>query len=68
MPVEPHGDRGYSDAWTGIVGRVLSDQTGTRVVDRAYGANQNTKTMSEVPSEARLQPNLWGIFVFGKHE
>lgn len=48
----------------GDVGRVLSDQTGTRSVDRIYWANQNTKIVSDVPSEARLQPNLWGTLQF----
>ena len=48
----------------GDVGRVLSDQTGTRAVDRVYWSNQNTKIVSDVPSEARAQPNLWGTFTF----
>lgn len=48
----------------GDVGRVLSDQTGTRAVDRVYWSNKNTKIVSDVPSEARLQPNLWGTLVF----
>lgn len=50
----------------GDVGRVLSDQTGTRAVDRVYWSNSNTKIVSDVPSEARAQPNLWGTFTFEK--
>jgi len=48
----------------GDVGRVLSDQTGTAAAARAYWANKNTNIVSDVPSEAALQPNLWGLFVF----
>ncbi|HUT32345.1 MAG TPA: PA14 domain-containing protein [Planctomycetota bacterium] len=59
-----HLDPAKTPTLRGDVGRVLSDQTGTRAVDRVYWANQNTKIMSDVPSEARLQPNLWGTFVF----
>ncbi len=59
-----HLDPSKTPTIRGDVGRVLSDQTGTRSVDRIYWANQNTKIMSDVPSEARLQPNLWGTFVF----
>ncbi|MDX9866756.1 MAG: hypothetical protein RBT78_02410 [Kiritimatiellia bacterium] len=49
----------------GDVGRVLSDQTGTRAASRVYWANKNTVIMSDLPSEAALQPNLWGLFRFG---
>jgi len=30
------------------------------------GANKNTNIMSDLPSEAALQPNMWGMFVFQK--
>mgnify|MGYP000530728040 CR=1 FL=1 len=59
-----HLDPAKTPTVRGDVGRVLSDQTGTRSVDRVYWCNQNTKITSDVPSEARLQPNLWGTFVF----
>jgi len=48
----------------GDVGRVLSDQTGTRAVDRVYWSDQSTKIVSDVPSEAAVHPNLWGTFEF----
>jgi hypothetical protein len=48
----------------GDVGRVLSDQTGTRAVSREYWSNKNTAIVSDVPSEARIQPSLWGRFRF----
>ena len=49
----------------GDVGRVLSDQSGTTRIDRVYWSNTNTRIVKDVPSEVRLQPNLWGRFVFG---
>ena len=49
----------------GDVGRVLSDQSGTTRVDRIYWSNKNTRTVKDVPTETRLQPNLWGTFEFG---
>ena len=48
----------------GDVGRVHSDQTGTRAVSREYWSNKNTNITADVPSEAQLQPNLWGTFRF----
>jgi len=51
---------------TGDVGRVLSDQTGSAAAARVYWANKNTNIMSDLPSEAALQPNMWGMFVFQK--
>jgi len=69
VPLEAiHLDRKVTPTIRGDVGRVLSDQTGTRAVDRVYWSNKNTKIVSDVPSEARLQPNLWGTFVFENGE
>ena len=48
----------------GDVGRVHSDQAGTGAVGREYWSNKNTNITADVPSEARLQPNLWGTFRF----
>lgn len=48
----------------GDVGKVVSDQTGTTRINRIYWSNDNTKTVSDIPSEARIQPNLWGTFIF----
>jgi hypothetical protein len=48
----------------GDVGRVLSDQTGSTGAARVYWANKNTHIVSDLPSEAALQPSLWGMFVF----
>ncbi len=51
---------------SGDVGRVLSDQSGSLAASRVYWANKNTNIMSDLPSEAGLQPNLWGLFRFEK--
>ena len=59
-----HLDPAKTPVTRGDVGRVLSDQTGTRSVARLYWSNKNTAITADVPSEARLQPNLWGTFVF----
>ncbi len=48
----------------GDVGRVMSDQTGTQATSRVYWANKNTNIMADLPSEAGLQPNLWGLLRF----
>ena len=59
-----HLDPAATRSVRGDMGRVLSDQTGQRSVDRVYWSNKNTKIVSDIPSEVRLQPNLWGTFVF----
>ncbi|MGB9603986.1 MAG: hypothetical protein ACPMAG_14475, partial [Limisphaerales bacterium] len=48
----------------GDVGRVLSDQTGSAVSSRVYWSNKYTAIMSDLPSEASISPNLWGLFRF----
>ena len=48
----------------GDIGRVMSDVSATRVTQRIYWSNKNTAILSDLPSEAGLQPNLWGSFVF----
>ena len=48
----------------GDVGRVLSDQTGSAAASRVYWSNKYTAIMSDLPSEASLEPNLWGLFRF----
>ncbi len=50
----------------GDLGIVVGDQTGTRTMDRRYWSNPNTKIISDLPSEARIQPNLWGTLVFAR--
>lgn len=50
----------------GDVGRVLSDATGSLATSRVYWSNKNTAIMADLPSEAGLQPSLWGLFRFGR--
>lgn len=50
----------------GDVGRVMSDDSGTRATRRVYWANKNTAILSDLPSEAALQPDLWGLFRFSE--
>ena len=59
-----HLDASRTPTIRGDVGRVLSDQTGTRAAARSYWSNKNTNIVSDVPSEARLQPSLWGELRF----
>lgn len=59
-----HLDPGALRTTRGDVGRVWSDQTGTASVRRSYWSNQNTAITSDLPSEAGLQPALWGQFTF----
>jgi hypothetical protein len=59
-----HFDPARAKKVKGDVGRVLSDQTGTRAVGREYWSNKNTNIVSDVPSEASVHPRLWGTFVF----
>jgi hypothetical protein len=54
LPYRPKGDI------KGDVGRVASDATGTRSISRTYWSNKNTAIMSDLPSEASIEPNLWG--------
>jgi len=45
----------------GDVGVIFSDPGGSRNVLRAYYANQETAIVNDIPSEARLTPDKWGI-------
>jgi hypothetical protein len=58
LPYRPKGDV------RGDVGRVSSDATGERSISRNYWSNKNTSIMSDLPSEASIEPNLWGTMRF----
>jgi len=47
-------------------GYLESDARGTQVLARRYWANPATSTLADAPSEARLQPDLWGWVRFHK--
>ena len=38
---------------------------GAQTTRRLYWSNKNTDIVSDIPSEARLQPNQWGALEFG---
>jgi len=63
-----HLDPAKMPTLKGDFGIVVSDQTGTRTIDRRYWSNPNTKIISDLPSEARIQPDLWGTLVFEKKD
>ena len=46
----------------GDVGFVRSDDTATGVTLREYWSNKDTALLSDLPHEASLAPNLWGLF------
>jgi len=45
-------------------GYLESDAAGTQVLARHYWSNKATSTIADAPSEARLQPDLWGYVRF----
>jgi len=45
-------------------GYLESDPAGTQVLARHYWSNKATSTLADAPSEARLQPDLWGYVRF----
>jgi hypothetical protein len=48
----------------GDVGVLVSDPSGLRAITRYYWANHSNVVMSDLPSEARVLPGLWGEFKF----
>lgn len=48
----------------GDIGFLLSDPNGLRSFTRYYWANHSNVVMSDLPSEARILPGLWGEFIF----
>ena len=45
-------------------GMLVSDESGNQVMQRLYWANKATGIVADAPSEARLQPELWGHAIF----
>jgi len=45
-------------------GVLVTDAAGNGVLRRMYWANQATGIVADVPSEARLHPDLWGYVLF----
>lgn len=55
---------GLTGDWTGRIrldwGILETDEQGTSVLQRWYWANRAASVQSDAPSEARLEPRLWG--------
>ncbi|MFA6294566.1 MAG: hypothetical protein WC637_22430, partial [Victivallales bacterium] len=49
----------------GDAGIIVADSTGRRVA-RICRFNKDTQVVSDIPTEAALQPELWGTFLVGK--
>ena len=45
-----------------MLGYLVSDENGTQTVGRKYWAGKTQTVISDLPSEARLNPSLWGQF------
>ncbi|MFP4028132.1 MAG: hypothetical protein ACLFWL_10100 [Candidatus Brocadiia bacterium] len=45
-------------------GYLRSNKHGTDVMERIYWANQATSILADTPSEARLEPDMWGYVQF----
>jgi len=50
----------------GITGVIFSDPSGTSRASRLYWHDKKTGLVSDVPSEARLDPRNWGTIGFGR--
>jgi len=47
----------------GDFGVLFGNDAGEITTLRSYWSNQNTSIVSDVPSEASLEPRQWGTFV-----
>lgn len=45
-------------------GILETDGSGAAVLSRSYWANKTTSTLADAPTEARLEPDLWGWAIF----
>lgn len=45
-------------------GVLETDDEGSSVLARSYWSNTSTSTLADVPTEARLEPHLWGHAIF----
>ena len=50
--------------FAGDVGVILSDPEGDRSVSRTYYFDQGSQVVSDIPSEARVNPSAWGPIEF----
>ncbi|MFZ2657552.1 MAG: hypothetical protein WAX69_21635 [Victivallales bacterium] len=59
-----HLDPKKSPIVSGDFGRCISEQTGTRTVDRRYWSDNSTLMIGDLSIEARITPGMWGEFSF----
>ncbi len=61
VPLKELGlDQVLGKSLTGLVGVIFSEPSGNNRAARVYWHNKQTGLVSDVPSESRLQPKLWG--------
>lgn len=48
----------------GDIGVLQSDQNGVQTINRLYWSGKTQRVVSDLPSEARINPALWGEFYF----
>ena len=61
------GEPGAPKAGTvrrGDVGVIFGDETGSRVMRRAYHFDPGSQEVSDIPSETRVNPSAWGSLEF----
>ena len=52
------------DSLRGDLGVLFGNESGELTLLRSYWSNDNTSIVSDVPSEAALEPRQWGVFGF----
>ena len=52
------------DTVRGDLGVLFGNETGQMTLLRSYWSNENTSIVSDIPSEAALEPRQWGVFGF----
>ena len=61
LGIDPASSGNLSGNLTGDVGVIFADATGANRAQRLYYYNQDTAIISDLSTEARLQPGNWGL-------
>ena len=64
IPLSLLGDAAVFKDTRGDFGRIVGDQTGSVSVERSYWSNKATALMSDRPTQAGVEPRLWGKVMF----
>lgn len=59
---------GIGSKLRGDLGLLQSDQNGVSTISRLYWSGKSQRVVSDLPSEARINPALWGEFYFVEAE